>query len=710
MSSRPGSRSPVASRCATPRRASPMRRSRESPRPSRDADVMVRTERDRVRVTAPAEARDGAGVGTRARSARGSRSGSRGRSRPGATSCSRGSSKRARAISSSPARRPRRSSQRSARARARARPAAPDDAVRGRTVTRIAIANAPRWRLVVAAPLVAVIWLAIRVADRRRADRRDRRCGGWARDLPDVPDLAAWRAYANQTSLVLAADGTHLAELPFRDGARGRPSHARAARRRCRTCSCSPCSPPRTSGSSSTRASTIRRSRAPVDELRGRPRRRGRVDDHAAGRAQSSARRRSARAQTLRRKVREALLARAIEKRWSKRDVLETYLDFVFLGEGAYGMAAGARAYFDKRRRRSSICRESALLAGSHPGARTARSVSPPRSREGAPRRDPRPHGAREPDRRADARGRGSGADRRSRSHTAATARSCRGTPNKFANTCSARSPTSSRAAGSSSTPRRCRRSAPSSPTTRARKRRNGCSRTRTPEIGALVWDHRTGYVEALLGGLQWSRTRRPVRSRHAELSPARLGVEAGRVRRGARRERDHAGHRAARRADRRVRRHDAHELEAEIERPLPRHRARAGRVRVLAQRAGDRRVRSRRRRGDHRARAQARHHEQARRRAAARARRVVRQADRARARVRDHRAARLGDRAAARRPRAARRRRAVRRVGARRSDARRRRAASIASPRRPAPIRPSASAPTAASCSTSASRSSCRT
>src|SRR5512134_2178060 len=40
----------------------------------------------------------------------------------------------------------------------------------------------------------------------------------WARDLPEVPDLAAWRAGAPQTTLVLAADGSHLAELPFQDG------------------------------------------------------------------------------------------------------------------------------------------------------------------------------------------------------------------------------------------------------------------------------------------------------------------------------------------------------------------------------------------------------------------------------------------------------------------------------------------------------------
>src|SRR5262249_51507827 len=64
-----------------------------------------------------------------------------------------------------------------------------------------------------------------------------------------------------------------------------------------------------------------------------------------------------------RRKVREALLARAIERRWSKRDVLETYLDFVFLGEGAYGMAAGARAYFDRGVGEPDLP-QAALLAG----------------------------------------------------------------------------------------------------------------------------------------------------------------------------------------------------------------------------------------------------------------------------------------------------------------------------------------------------------
>ena len=56
---------------------------------------------------------------------------------------------------------------------------------------------------------------------------------------------------------------------------------------------------------------------------------------------------------SMRRKVREALLAREIEQRWTKRDVLETYLDFVFLGEGAYGMRRRRARVLRSRRRRA---------------------------------------------------------------------------------------------------------------------------------------------------------------------------------------------------------------------------------------------------------------------------------------------------------------------------------------------------------------------
>ena len=48
------------------------------------------------------------------------------------------------------------------------------------------------------------------------------------------------------------------------------------------------------------------------------------------------------------RKIREALLARRIEAVLSKQQILELYLNQIFLGRNAYGVQSAARAYFDK--------------------------------------------------------------------------------------------------------------------------------------------------------------------------------------------------------------------------------------------------------------------------------------------------------------------------------------------------------------------------
>jgi penicillin-binding protein 1A len=48
------------------------------------------------------------------------------------------------------------------------------------------------------------------------------------------------------------------------------------------------------------------------------------------------------------RKIPEAILARRIEARYSKQDILTLYLNTVFLGQTAYGVAAAARRYFNK--------------------------------------------------------------------------------------------------------------------------------------------------------------------------------------------------------------------------------------------------------------------------------------------------------------------------------------------------------------------------
>jgi penicillin-binding protein 1A len=51
---------------------------------------------------------------------------------------------------------------------------------------------------------------------------------------------------------------------------------------------------------------------------------------------------------TIQRKIREAILARRIESKYPKRDILTLYLNQIFLGHGAYGVAAAARRYYDK--------------------------------------------------------------------------------------------------------------------------------------------------------------------------------------------------------------------------------------------------------------------------------------------------------------------------------------------------------------------------
>jgi penicillin-binding protein 1A len=66
---------------------------------------------------------------------------------------------------------------------------------------------------------------------------------------------------------------------------------------------------------------------------------------------------------SLARKVKEALFTVWIEARFSKRQILEAYLNRVYLGGGAYGVDAAARRYFAKPAGELSLA-EAALLAG----------------------------------------------------------------------------------------------------------------------------------------------------------------------------------------------------------------------------------------------------------------------------------------------------------------------------------------------------------
>ncbi len=66
---------------------------------------------------------------------------------------------------------------------------------------------------------------------------------------------------------------------------------------------------------------------------------------------------------TLRRKVREALLALRLEKALGKPRVLELYLNEIYLGQGAWGVGAASRIYFGKPLGRLDLA-EAAFLAG----------------------------------------------------------------------------------------------------------------------------------------------------------------------------------------------------------------------------------------------------------------------------------------------------------------------------------------------------------
>ena len=67
--------------------------------------------------------------------------------------------------------------------------------------------------------------------------------------------------------------------------------------------------------------------------------------------------------QTFKRKAYEALLAYKIEKSLSKDQILEVYMNQIYLGQRAYGFASAAQIYFGKRLQDLTVA-EAAMLAG----------------------------------------------------------------------------------------------------------------------------------------------------------------------------------------------------------------------------------------------------------------------------------------------------------------------------------------------------------
>ncbi len=70
-----------------------------------------------------------------------------------------------------------------------------------------------------------------------------------------------------------------------------------------------------------------------------------------------------AQAKTMERKIRELRYAIALEKEFSKDEILERYLNIAYYGEGAYGVQAAARHYFDTNAKDLTLA-QAAMLAG----------------------------------------------------------------------------------------------------------------------------------------------------------------------------------------------------------------------------------------------------------------------------------------------------------------------------------------------------------
>ncbi|ALL75045.1 MULTISPECIES: penicillin-binding protein [unclassified Pseudonocardia] len=79
--------------------------------------------------------------------------------------------------------------------------------------------------------------------------------------------------------------------------------------------------------------------------------------------ARTEAERLKATEQTAARKLKEARVALQLERQLSKDDILNRYLNIVFYGNGSYGVAAGARTYFNTTPDKLTVP-QAAMLAG----------------------------------------------------------------------------------------------------------------------------------------------------------------------------------------------------------------------------------------------------------------------------------------------------------------------------------------------------------
>ncbi|MPZ58586.1 MAG: PBP1A family penicillin-binding protein [Rhizobiales bacterium] len=86
---------------------------------------------------------------------------------------------------------------------------------------------------------------------------------------------------------------------------------------------------------------------------------------------------------TIERKIQEIVLALWLERKYSKTQILEVYLNRMYFGAGAYGVEAAARRYFNKSARQVTLA-EAAMLAGL---VKSPSRLAPTRNPDGAERR-----------------------------------------------------------------------------------------------------------------------------------------------------------------------------------------------------------------------------------------------------------------------------------------------------------------------------------
>ena len=86
---------------------------------------------------------------------------------------------------------------------------------------------------------------------------------------------------------------------------------------------------------------------------------------------------------TISRKAQELVLALWLERKYSKQEILELYLNRIYFGAGAYGIESAAQRYFGKGARQLSLS-EAAMLAGL---VKSPSRLAPTRNPDGAQRR-----------------------------------------------------------------------------------------------------------------------------------------------------------------------------------------------------------------------------------------------------------------------------------------------------------------------------------